>query len=62
ARAIALALSWSRPDDRVLVAGQGHETTQEIAGRRYPFSDVDVASRALGLTAATTEAARVPVA
>jgi UDP-N-acetylmuramoyl-L-alanyl-D-glutamate--2,6-diaminopimelate ligase len=64
ARAIALALSWSRPDDVVLVAGKGHETTQEIAGVKHPFSDVAVARRALGLEAVaavgTQERAHVP--
>jgi UDP-N-acetylmuramoyl-L-alanyl-D-glutamate--2,6-diaminopimelate ligase len=58
ARAIALALSWSRPDDVVLIAGKGHETTQEIAGTKHPFSDIDVARRALGL--AQPEAEHVP--
>lgn len=38
-RAIELALEKVGPGDVVLVAGKGHETTQEVAGRRYPFSD-----------------------
>ncbi len=39
ARAIALALGKAERGDIVLVAGKGHETTQEIAGVKYPFSD-----------------------
>lgn len=37
--AIHLALSDARPGDIILVAGKGHETTQEIGGRFYPFDD-----------------------
>lgn len=33
--------------DVVLIAGKGHETYQEIAGQRFPFSDVEVARAAL---------------
>lgn len=40
--AIHRALSLAQPNDIVLIAGKGHETYQEIAGRRFPFSDVDV--------------------
>jgi UDP-N-acetylmuramoyl-L-alanyl-D-glutamate--2,6-diaminopimelate ligase len=47
AAAIYLALREARPDDVVLIAGKGHEAYQEIAGRRLPFSDVDVASSVL---------------
>jgi UDP-N-acetylmuramoyl-L-alanyl-D-glutamate--2,6-diaminopimelate ligase len=32
----------------VLIAGKGHEAYQEIAGRRLPFSDADVAASVLG--------------
>ena len=38
-RAIELALEQARPADVALIAGKGHETAQEIAGKRYPFSD-----------------------
>ena len=38
-RAIELALEQARPGDVALIAGKGHETVQEVAGRRYPFSD-----------------------
>ncbi|WP_018168232.1 UDP-N-acetylmuramoyl-L-alanyl-D-glutamate--2,6-diaminopimelate ligase [Thioalkalivibrio sp. ALMg9] len=39
ATAIASALAEAVAGDVVLVAGKGHETTQEIRGQRYPFSD-----------------------
>jgi len=41
ARAIAQALSAADPRDVVLIAGKGHETYQEVAGERQPFSDVE---------------------
>jgi UDP-N-acetylmuramyl tripeptide synthase len=37
----------ARRGDIVLLAGKGHETYQEIAGTRVPFSDADVARAAL---------------
>ena len=37
--AIWEALSGARRGDVVIVAGKGHETTQEIAGVKYPFDD-----------------------
>jgi UDP-N-acetylmuramyl tripeptide synthase len=45
--AIFAALHQSRPGDVVLLAGKGHETYQEIAGVRHPFSDREVARAAL---------------
>jgi len=39
ARAIAQALAEAAAQDVVLIAGKGHETWQEIAGQRLPFSD-----------------------
>ena len=47
ARAIALAVAAAAPGDIVLLAGKGHETTQEIAGRKLPFSDIAHARAAL---------------
>lgn len=47
ARAIALAISEAGAGDVVLLAGKGHETYQEIAGRRHAFSDLAVAHEAL---------------
>ena len=45
--AIAHAIAAAGPSDVVLLAGKGHETYQEIAGRRLPFSDTLEAGRAL---------------
>ena len=46
--AIVSAIETSAPADVVLVAGKGHEDYQEIAGRRLPFSDAELAEAALG--------------
>ncbi len=45
--AIRRALDAARPGDVVVIAGKGHETYQEIAGRRLPFDDAVEARRAL---------------
>jgi len=45
--AIAHALAKAAPADVVLLAGKGHEDTQEIAGIKRRFSDVDEAHEAL---------------
>jgi UDP-N-acetylmuramoyl-L-alanyl-D-glutamate--2,6-diaminopimelate ligase len=42
AEAIAYALTRARPGDALIVAGKGHETTQEVHGVKYPFADADV--------------------
>jgi len=46
-----LAIRWllgeARAGDVVIIAGKGHETYQEIGGRRLPFDDVVEARRAL---------------
>ena len=42
AEAIAQAVSTLQAGDVLIVAGKGHETGQEIAGKVYPFSDHDV--------------------
>jgi UDP-N-acetylmuramoyl-L-alanyl-D-glutamate--2,6-diaminopimelate ligase len=47
AAAITRAISNSNPGDIVLVAGKGHETWQEIAGQKLPFSDEAVVRTAL---------------
>jgi len=39
ARAIEQAIRRAAPDDLVLIAGKGHEQSQEAAGVRQPFSD-----------------------
>ncbi len=51
--AIAHALSQADARDVVLLAGKGHEATQEVAGLKTPFSDIDEAAAALSRRAAT---------
>jgi len=48
ALAIAKIISGAKKEDVILIAGKGHETTQEIAGRRTHFSDEEHARAALG--------------
>ena len=48
AKAIDSAIAAAAAADVVLIAGKGHESFQEIAGRRLPFSDAAVAGAALG--------------
>jgi UDP-N-acetylmuramoyl-L-alanyl-D-glutamate--2,6-diaminopimelate ligase len=45
--AIARAVELAAPGDVVVIAGKGHETTQEFADRTVPFDDRLVASDAL---------------
>ena len=47
AAAIDHAIHQARPNDVVLIAGKGHEAYQEIQGEKLPFSDIEVAARAL---------------
>jgi UDP-N-acetylmuramoyl-L-alanyl-D-glutamate--2,6-diaminopimelate ligase len=47
AAAIAAAIAGASAGDCVLIAGKGHEDYQIIGSERRPFSDVDVAARAL---------------
>jgi len=47
AKAIEAAITAAGAADVVLIAGKGHEDTQEIAGRKLPFSDAAVAGAAL---------------
>ena len=42
--AIGAAISDARPGDVVLIAGKGHERTQELGDRTVPFDDRDVAA------------------
>jgi UDP-N-acetylmuramoyl-L-alanyl-D-glutamate--2,6-diaminopimelate ligase len=49
AKAIAHAIAKARPVDTVLLAGKGHEDYQEIDGMRHPFSDSEIAHRALSV-------------
>ena len=47
ATAISLVIAKAAAGDTVLIAGKGHETYQEIAGDRIPFSDVQCANHYL---------------
>ena len=47
-QAIAYAVGQLGPDDVLLVAGKGHEQTQEIAGVKHPFSDRAIVNQLLG--------------
>ncbi len=47
AAAIAAAIRAAAAEDVVLVAGKGHETWQEVQGRRLPFSDREVIANLL---------------
>jgi UDP-N-acetylmuramoyl-L-alanyl-D-glutamate--2,6-diaminopimelate ligase len=49
AKAIAHAIGKAREIDTVLIAGKGHEDYQEIKGVRHPFSDAEIAHRALSV-------------
>ena len=44
-KAIEFALAEAGPDDVVIIAGKGHETTQEIKGEKHPFDDREVVRR-----------------
>ena len=45
--AIVHALTQATEHDVVLLAGKGHEATQDVAGVKTPFSDIDEAAAAL---------------
>ena len=49
ATAIRRAVLEASESDVILLAGKGHETYQEIAGVRTPFSDLEQAQLALAL-------------
>lgn len=46
-KAIRLAIHDAQAGDVILIAGKGHESFQEISGKRYPFSDRLSANSAL---------------
>jgi UDP-N-acetylmuramyl-tripeptide synthetase len=52
--AIGAAIAQAAAKDIVLLAGKGHETTQEIAGVKHPFDDCQVAYEALLARAAAS--------
>jgi MurE/MurF fusion protein len=60
AEAIRHAVGSAAPADVVLIAGKGHEDYQEIAGARFPFSDVRQAEAALKARVSGAERARAP--
>lgn len=60
-QAIWTALECAQPGDAVLIAGKGHESTQEIEGHCFPFDDRLVAGRLLGQLSTYTEAELHPV-
>lgn len=45
--AINKAIEISLPSDIILIAGKGHETYQEVKGKRFQFDDREIARRAL---------------
>jgi len=45
--AICLAILMAKPMDTVLIAGKGHETYQEVRGRKYHFDDREEARWAI---------------
>ncbi len=47
ALAISQTLAHAAPQDVVLIAGKGHESSQEIAGKKIDFSDLAHAEQAL---------------
>lgn len=49
AMAIAKAIENAKGGDTILIAGKGHEETQEIKDVKYPFSDYEVAQQYLQL-------------
>lgn len=55
AAAIRRMILEADASDVILLAGKGHEPYQEIAGVRYPFSDVEQAQAALALRRSSTE-------
>jgi UDP-N-acetylmuramoyl-L-alanyl-D-glutamate--2,6-diaminopimelate ligase len=44
-KAIQLAIAHASADDLILIAGKGHEQTQESRGQKIPFSDVAIAQQ-----------------
>jgi UDP-N-acetylmuramoyl-L-alanyl-D-glutamate--2,6-diaminopimelate ligase len=49
AEAIRQAITEAEPGDIVLIAGKGHESWQEMAGQRIPFSDAGQVRHVLSL-------------
>jgi len=51
ASAILYAIKHASDRDVILLAGKGHETYQDIQGKKWPFSDQEHASLALATVA-----------
>lgn len=60
ANAILYAIRHAGNNDVVLLAGKGHETYQDINGKKWPFSDVEHASLALATVATSSAPKRGP--
>ena len=60
-QAIWTALECAEPGDAVLIAGKGHENTQEIRGGSFPFDDRKVATRLLKQLSTSTASELHPV-
>ncbi|NPA53367.1 MAG: UDP-N-acetylmuramoyl-L-alanyl-D-glutamate--2,6-diaminopimelate ligase [Aquificae bacterium] len=48
-KAIEKAITQAKKGDIILIAGKGHETYQEIKGKKYPFDDTQIAKKYLNL-------------
>jgi murE/murF fusion protein len=59
AQAIATTIARAQAQDVVVLAGKGHESTQEQSGVKKPFSDMAHATQALGARTAVFLAAEV---
>ncbi|MFZ6772102.1 UDP-N-acetylmuramoyl-L-alanyl-D-glutamate--2,6-diaminopimelate ligase [Undibacterium sp. SXout7W] len=59
ANAILFAIKHATNQDVVLLAGKGHETYQDINGKKWPFSDEQHASLALATVATSGNMKRV---
>lgn len=46
-KAIEKAIHLAKRNDIVVVAGKGHETTQEIQGKKYPFDEREIVKEIL---------------
>ena len=46
--AIRAAIDLGKEKDLVVIAGKGHETTQEVHGRLLPLNDLEIISEAFG--------------
>jgi len=55
AAAVRRAIFEGEARDVILLAGKGHESYQDVAGTKYPFSDIEQAQAALALRRTQTE-------